>query len=233
MNDIGFSFMPVANTDASHERTRIEPGEYRATCIAVKPPELYRAFTRWYMRVDFSIHETGEVVSKYINLGVGKEPNAQLGPRTDYYKLWSQAVGRKPAKNEVMDPARIIGVELLVMVADKHHGGDGEPYSMVQSVRRELEALSSSLNSSLLNSSSLSPQLLNVSDTQCLNDSGAQVPSAAQVDSGSQEEEFSGFPVEEIPPRGPQRFRLLEELRESDPENAKRFLLACRLKDAA
>jgi hypothetical protein len=140
------------------------------------------------MRIDFSIHETGEVVSKYMNLGVVKDattpPNAQLGPRTDYYKLWSLAVGRKPMKNEPMDPARIIGVEFLVQVGDKKLGGDGEAYSMVQSVKRELEAheaLSSSLNDSLLNSSSLSPQLLNVSNTQLLNVSGAQVRSTAQV----------------------------------------------------
>jgi hypothetical protein len=193
--------MPVASTDSSHERTRIEPGEYRATCTAVKPPEIYRAFARWYMRVDFAIHDDGAVVSKYINLGTGKTPSGQLGPRSDYYKLWTLSVGRKPEKNEPMDPAKIIGAELLVTVIDKELGGDGEAYSTVESVRHELEtqeALSSFLNDSSLNSSCLNPQYLNDSITQSLNVSDTQ---AAQVHSGSPEEDFSEISEEEIPPK--------------------------------
>jgi hypothetical protein len=139
LNDSTFSFMPVANNRSAPERTRMEPGEYRATCTAIRPPEVYRAFKRWYMRVDFAIHGDGQVMSKYINLGIGEKPNMQLGPRTDYYKLWVQAVGRKPEHNEPMDPARIVGVDFLVTVGDKSHGGAGEVYSTVESVRRELE----------------------------------------------------------------------------------------------
>jgi hypothetical protein len=81
VSSTAINFMPTA---AHIERSRIEPGDYRATCTAVKPPELYRAFARWFMRVDFAIHDDGAVVSKYINLGFGNEPNTRLGPRTDY-----------------------------------------------------------------------------------------------------------------------------------------------------
>ena len=156
-----FSFIPIANTNASHERTRLEPGEYKATCTAIQPPAVYRAFSRWYMRVDFAIHDDGELVSKYINLGIGKQPNVQLGPRTEYYKLWAMAVGRRPANNEPLDPARIIGVTFIVTVGDQEHGSDEAIYSIVKSVRRDPEALSSSLNGSSLKNSFLTTQLLN------------------------------------------------------------------------
>lgn len=129
-----FSFMPIAAS-----RTRIEPGEYRATCTAVRQPELYRAYNRWYLRVDFAIHETGEVVSRYLNLGTGEQANLQLSTRSDYYKLWIAAVGRKPDKNEPMDPSKIVGIEFLVIVADKEHRTDGV-YSRVESIRKEVVA---------------------------------------------------------------------------------------------
>jgi hypothetical protein len=129
-----FSFMPVAAS-----RTRIEPGEYQATCTAVRSPERYRAYNRWYIRVDFAIHETGEVVSRYLNLGTGEHANLQLSTRSEYYKLWTAAAGRKPEKNEPMDPAQIVGVEFLVTVADKEHRTDGV-YSRVESVRKEVVA---------------------------------------------------------------------------------------------
>jgi hypothetical protein len=164
----------------------MEPGEYRATCTAVRNPEVYRAFARWYMKVEFCIHETGEVVSKYVNLGAGTEPNTSLGPRSDFYKLWTAAMGRRLEKNEVMDLSKIVGMEFMVTVGDKKHGGDegdGEAYSTVQSVKRfEAEALSSLLNVSEPQCLSTSDtQSLNTSDTQLLTISGAQVPSTAQV----------------------------------------------------
>ena len=69
-------------------------------------------------------------------------------------------MGRSLEKYEVMDLSKIVGMDSLVSVGNREHGGDGgggEVYSTVQSVRRyEPEALSSSLN---------------VSDTQSLNDS--------------------------------------------------------------
>jgi hypothetical protein len=103
------------------------------------------------MRIDFAIHDDGVIVSRYLNLGPGKEPNPLLGPRSEYYKLWSHAMGRKPEKSEPMDPAKIVGVEFLVNVGDKQLGGDGELYSVVTSARREPvahEALTSSLKGS-------------------------------------------------------------------------------------
>ena len=127
-----FSFMPIATMT---ERTRIEPGHYKATLTAVRKPELYRAYNRWYLRIDFTIHETGEAVPKYVSLGSGKEHNLQLTPKTSYFKLWTLAVGRRPEKNEPMDPARMIGVEFLVEVADRQHE-DGELYSRVKDVKR-------------------------------------------------------------------------------------------------
>jgi hypothetical protein len=217
VSNTGFSFMAVANTDGAHERTRMEPGEYRATCTAVRNPELYRAFTRWYLKVDFAIHGDGAVVSKYINLGGGKEPNTVLGPRSDFYKLWVAAMGRRLEKNETMDLSKIVGMEFMVMVGDKQHGGDGEAYSTVQSVRRfEPEALSSSLNVS-------DTQSLNVSNTQLLNVSAAQVPSGSFVEE---------FPLEEVPPSGPPRWELLKSLKETDPEKVPCYLRACLAKDA-
>ena len=134
------TFMPQATTRI--ERPRIAPGEYRATCTAISQPMMYSKFKRWYMRVDFAIHGDGSIVSKYINLGEGKEPNTMHGFRTDYFKLWSAAMGRKPEKNEPMDPAKIVGVEFLVMTTDKKLGRAGEAYSVVESVRREPERLS-------------------------------------------------------------------------------------------
>jgi hypothetical protein len=230
LSSTAFNFMAVANTDGAHERTRMEPGEYRATCTAVRNPELYRKFDRWYLKVDFAIHADGTVVSKYINLGGGKEPSTNLGPRSDFYKLWAVAMGRRLEKNEPMDLSKIIGMEFMVTVGDKNHGGDGEAYSTVQSVRRyEPEALSSSLNNSPLNSSILTPQLLNIS--------AAQVRSTAQVRSGSPDEESSGFqrefPPESIPPRGRGRSVLLESLKKADPEKAQRLMHAYLAKDAA
>jgi hypothetical protein len=202
----------------------MEPGEYRATCTAVRNPEQYRAFNRWYLKVDFSIQDDGSVVSKYINLGGGQEPTTGLGPRSDFYKLWAAAMGRRLEKNEPMDLSKIVGMEFWVTVGDKQHGGDGEAYSTVQSVRRlEPEALSSLLNASTLNHSGLIPQ--------SLNHSGAQLPSTAQVHSG---EEFPvEFLPESIPPRGRGRWELMKSYRESDPTKAQRFILACNLKDAA
>jgi len=213
------NFMPTANSEAAPERTHIEMGEYRATCTTIRPPELYRLYKRWYMRVDFTIRDSGEVVSKYINLGGSPQPNTNLGPRTDYYKLWSLAVGRKPERNETMDPAKIIGVEFMVMVGDKTHRSDGEAYSAVTAVRREVETLSSVLTPHSLIPQSLIPQSL-IPPT-------AQLHSPAQVHSGEE------FPMEEIPPRGQQRWELLKGLKESDPQKAQRFTLACNLKDAA
>ena len=59
MGSTAFNFIAVANTDGAHERTRMEPGEYPATCTAVRNPELYRAFGRWYLKVEFAIHDDG------------------------------------------------------------------------------------------------------------------------------------------------------------------------------
>jgi hypothetical protein len=131
---------------------------------------MFREFHRWYMRVDFAIHNDGTIVSKYINLGTGKEANGQLGPRTNYYKLWTLAVGRKPEQNETMDPALIVGVEFMVTVGDKNREEDGEAYSTVESVRRELEAL--------LLGGSVAP-LLDSSGAPLLDSSGAQVHSGS------------------------------------------------------
>jgi hypothetical protein len=129
-----FTFMPVAL-----ERVRIEPGEYQATCVAIQEPVKYRQYARWYMRCDFAVHETGEIVSRYLNLGRGENANLQLSKRSDYFKLWTQAVGRNPEKNEPMDPGKIVGVDFWVMVADKEHRTDGV-YSRVESVRKEVVA---------------------------------------------------------------------------------------------
>ena len=123
-------FIPVANT----RRVLIDSGEHEAMCTGVHQLEMYRKFQRWYMRVDFKIADV-VLVCEYLNLGTGETPNMQLGPRTEYYKLWAIAKGRKPEENEPMDPRKIIGVEFLVTVADKSLGGDGEAYSTVTSVR--------------------------------------------------------------------------------------------------
>lgn len=131
----GTAFLPMAVSSL------VAPGKYKATCTAVHQPELYRAFSRWYLRLDFAINDDGSIVSKYLNLGTGKEPNTQLGPRSDYYRLWSMAVGREPTKNEQMDPAKIIGVEFAVTVVSKQRHGGGE-YSVIS----ELECLSSMSN---------------------------------------------------------------------------------------
>jgi hypothetical protein len=142
------SFTALANTEASRERVRIEPGKYRATCTAVRPPAIFQQYSRWYIRVDFAIHDDGVVVSKYINLGTGKEPNIQLGPRSEYFKLWTLAVGRKPEHNESMESSKIIGTEFTVTVVDKEHKSDGGIYSQVEAVSNEpvaQEALASSL----------------------------------------------------------------------------------------
>lgn len=222
MSSTTFIFMPTA-TAAHIERPRLEPGEYRATCTAVKQPQMFREFHRWYMRVDFSVHETGEVVSEYLNLGRGKDPNGQLGPRTNYYKRWTQAAGRKPEKNETMDPALIVGAEFMVTVGDKERREEGGPYSAVESVRREVEAL--------LLSGSVA-HVLDSSMAHVLDCSSAQVHSSAQVQP-SGVEESSEFPLDQIPPRGPQRWEVLKGLRESDPDKAHRFSLACQAKDKA
>lgn len=49
----------------------------------------------------------------------------------------------------------------------------------------------------------------------------------------SKEPSLEEFPIESIPPRGPQRWALIKSLREDDPKSAERFIQACNLKDAA
>jgi hypothetical protein len=215
------TFMPIAST---LERTRIEPGEYPARCTAVKPPELYTFFARWFLRIDFAVHDGGEIVSRYLNLGKseGKPTNIQLGPRSEYYKLWTMAVGRKPEKNEPMDPAKIVGVDFLVTVADKEHGSGGGAYSRVESVRRE--PVEDVAKECLLLSCSSSTSATNATSATC---------STTTTTSTSSSEEFSGFSIDEIPPRGPLRWELMKRLKESEPEKLQSFLRACKAKDAA
>jgi len=129
------AYMPVVD-ELTPERIWIEPGLYKATCIAVLPPNMYVQYDRWYMRVDFALHRDGSIVSKCINLGKGVQPSIKLSPRTDYFKLWVQAAGRRPEKGEPMDPAKIKGVEFVAEVADQLHKVNGETYSIVKKISR-------------------------------------------------------------------------------------------------
>jgi hypothetical protein len=126
-------FMPVATSSL------VNPGRYQATCTEVHLPKVFRAYKRWYMRVDFAIHDDGSIVSLYLNLGDGTHPNTQLGSRSGYWRVWTVCVGRNPIKGEPMDPAKMLGAEVTVTVVTKERHGGGE-YSVVSEVKApELE----------------------------------------------------------------------------------------------
>ncbi len=170
------SFIPTANNEAS--RVRIEPGVYKATCVEVHDPALYYEFQRWYVRVDFAIHEEGAVVSKYVNLDGGKTPRLDTKPRSDYYKLWTLAAGHKPAQREPMDPAIIKGLECRVKVIDKCLKETGEIYSAVSEALSLVCSFAPPLSSSATHTHSCSSaQALNHSGTQV---SGTQAPASRE-----------------------------------------------------
>lgn len=150
MQDTSLGFMPIAN-NSPRQRTRIEPGEYHATCVGFHEPGYYEFYKRWYMRFDFAIQDDGQVVSRYLNMGRDKKPKLDFRPQANYYKLWVMAVGRKPEHGEPMDPAKIIGLKCLVDVVDHTHKTDGSVYSRVESIRGEVVG---SCNASTMSTSS-------------------------------------------------------------------------------
>jgi hypothetical protein len=184
------------------------------------------------MRFDFAVHETGEVISRYLNLG--QNPNSGLRSRSDYFKLWVMATGRKPQHGEPMDPTRIVGIEFWVIVVDREFGDGGGTYSVIESIKKPVahEPLGSvALNSPALNSHALNSHALNshALNSHALNSDALNSDAQVETESSPSEE----FPLEAIPPRGPERWQKIKSIRETDPEMAQRFLEACRQKDVA
>jgi hypothetical protein len=166
---------------------RIAPGEYEAHCIAAHEPFEYKQFNRMVKRFDFVIHGSGEVLKKYVNLGPVDAPWKTISSRSEYYRLWTASMGRKPRPGEPLSLDHIVGnpaVQFTVSVEDKQHS-DGYTYSVIGKVRRlvlsgsenepEYYSVTQSLNNSISQSLNNSvPQSLNSSRTQELSLSRTQ-----------------------------------------------------------
>src|SRR5947209_4760957 len=112
-----------------HQQPHIAPGQYEASCVKVHPePFEYKQFSRLVKRLDFVIHGSGEVLKKYVNMGQADKPWTTIPPRSEYYKLLSVALGRKPKAG---DPASLDfiannpAIQFIVTVTDKQHQEGG------------------------------------------------------------------------------------------------------------
>ncbi|HEY1987687.1 MAG TPA: hypothetical protein VGG85_19890 [Terracidiphilus sp.] len=153
------------------QQPHITPGEYEASCVKVHPePFEYKKYKRLVKRLDFVIHGSGEVLKKYVNMGMVENPWKVIPPRSEYHKVLVAALGKKPKAGEpaCLDfIANNPSVQFVVTVEDRKHREEGYTYSVIGNVRR----LNLGINHPEYNSVS---QCLNVSDSQLLNNSSTQ-----------------------------------------------------------
>jgi hypothetical protein len=173
---------------------RIEPGDYTARCAGLQPPFEYKQYARMAQRIDFVIEGDGTVLKKYVNLGPAASPWKTAPSRSEYYKLWTAAMGRRPKPGETINLDFLAGrpdIQLRVTVEDKEHE-DGYTYSLIGKVRPVREQVGHPDNTQSLNDSIT--QSLNDSIPQVLNDSATQdrviemQKTDGAVDSGTQDE---------------------------------------------
>ena len=151
---------------------RIEPGDYIATCVAVHPPIEFSQYERMSQRIDFAIEGDGTVLKKYCNLGPSKSPWKVVTPKSQYYKVWTAAMGRRPEPGEPITLDAIVGTRCRVTVVDKEHKEHGYIYSVVDKVRAVSQRADHPENPHCLNASA--SHSLNVSVPQHLSHSATQ-----------------------------------------------------------
>jgi hypothetical protein len=176
MSDSSFA-LPVV--DESSNREWVAAGEYQATCIAIHPPSPYRRFQRMYRRADFTIHNDGVTVPAYVNV-----PQDKVSVRSNYYRYWVAAMGRRHQPGELLDLAVMLGKAFTVTVADKVHA-DGDAYSVVTDVR----AMSLTATGSVLNTQNSVTQDSSTQDssTQDSSTQDSSTQDSATQDSATQD----------------------------------------------
>jgi hypothetical protein len=123
---------------------RIEPGEYPGYC---KSAAIYldTHWRRWVCATQWDIVDDGSVnviahITKFFNLGPGKNPRA-TSRRSNYWRAWIDAnSGQQPVRGQKMSPAIFVRRFARVEVADveKDFNGmalsDDEVYSTIRKI---------------------------------------------------------------------------------------------------
>lgn len=161
--------------ESAPDNVRVEPGMYKAVCTDIGKVTTYIEHQRKFFTVRFTLHETGEIVPKYINVDDRNERLSKGAAfRSDLYRVWVAVMGRRPERGEKLSYDCLLGREAIVELVDKTHKETGEIYSRVKRVLSAQCALSPMLKTQYLNVSN--SQSLNLSHTRSLNVSSSQVP---------------------------------------------------------
>jgi hypothetical protein len=80
---------------------RVTPGDYQAVFVKWQGPQRVRAFSRWSVRLEFSLLDDGTCVSAFFNLG-NDLAKPHIGRRSRFYKVWCLANGRSPCRGQEM-----------------------------------------------------------------------------------------------------------------------------------
>lgn len=122
---------------------RVSPGNYQAVCVGWQGPEWCFAFRRWSLRLEFSLLDSGTLVSCFFNFGDQSRPCIQ-GRRSKFFTAWSLANGELPRKGQDMvldtftDPSLMYFVRVEDCTADAKEGtkADAMVYSRVAEILR-------------------------------------------------------------------------------------------------
>ncbi|MGA2358643.1 MAG: hypothetical protein ABSF66_06560 [Terriglobales bacterium] len=114
-------------------RMRLTPGLYTMRCIAVRPRHMFGAHK---LELKFQMPGTNDFVFGYLHLGRGPEP--EVRPGSNYAKLWLGANDGKKARRMSASLFRWAWFECKVGDCTKTHEGKmhTQPYSVVTEILR-------------------------------------------------------------------------------------------------
>ena len=184
-------FNPTIDPKGAPEKVKIPPGKYPAACVSVADPRIYKAYNRWFLRVDFRVEDSAAVVSRYVNINEDDVPakmRTKFSPRTGYYKLCAAlAAGDGPID---FSPEKLIGRRALITVVDENG------YSVAKAVeslplKTQYSVLNTHSSSLFSQSSVLSPQVSATQERErdSFNDTDKASPKNGQLDSQSDQTE--------------------------------------------
>lgn len=114
-------------------RTRYTPGIYTLRCIDVRPRHMFGAHK---LELRFQFPASTNCVFAYLHLGRGPEP--EVRPGSNYAKLWLEATGGKKSRRMSAKIFKWAWFELEIGDVLKDHEGrpHAEPYSVVKRIIR-------------------------------------------------------------------------------------------------
>jgi hypothetical protein len=118
-------------------RIRVTPGRYTMRCIGFRPRHMFGGHK---LELKFQIPGTEDCVFAYLHLGRGPEP--EVTPGSNYAKLWREVTGDKKASPRRMSAKMFKWSWFECHIDDCTRAHDGkvqQPYSRVKQIVRFLQ----------------------------------------------------------------------------------------------